>query len=174
MKQEISEQIPREGIWFEVNPKTIKQSLFEKERENPFQERTRRRILKALDEMNKNPDKYGRKFKTMMPKKTWDSKNAKELKEMAYELGGHVADMVEQALEWAQRITNGETWEQICNFPDTSNWYRLIQWKKGYFRRIGGSRLYNRNASSAVVGSLNLYDYDRFEDTIPLVAAYEE
>ena len=174
MTQAISGQIPREGIWFEVNPKTIKRSLFEEERLNSFQERTRRRILESLDEVNKNPDKYGRKFKTSMLKKTWDSKKAKELEEMACELGDHIVDEVEENLELAQRITNGETWEQICNLPDTANWHRLIKSKNDCFRRIGGAKLYNRDASPAVVSSRDFYDDDIFEDTVPLVAAYEE
>lgn len=174
MKQEISEQIPREGIRFEVNPKSINRSLFEDERLNPFQERTRRRILESLDEMDKNPDKYGRKFKTSMPKKTWDSKKAKDLEEMACELGDHMVDEVEEDLELAQRITNGQTWEQICNLPDTANWHRLIKSKNGCFRRVGGAKLYNRDASPAVVSSRDFYDDDILEDTVPLIAAYEE
>ena len=174
MTQAISEQIPREGIWFEVNPKTINRALLEEKRLNPFQESTRRRILEALDEVDKNPDKYGKKFKTSMPKKTWNSKKAKELEEIACELGDHIVDEVEENLELAQRITNGETWEQICNLPDIANWHRLIKSKNGRFRCVGGAKLYNRDASPAVVSSREFYDEDILEDTVPLVAAYEE
>ena len=31
-----------------------------------------------------------------------------------------MADWVEQAFEWAQRISNGESWKTICNDADTA------------------------------------------------------
>lgn len=174
MKKEKSGQIPTENEWFEVDPRAIDQSIFHNKVQGALQERTRNRILEALTEMNRNPHKYGKKFKTMMPKKTWDSKTVEELKEMACELGDHIADKVEQALEWAQRITNGETWEQICNLPDTANWHRLIKWEKGYARRSGGARLVNQNVPATVIGSINFYFNEKLDDTVPLVVSYEE
>lgn len=106
-------KVPTEDQAFEVNPQTINQSLFQKERKDRRQEETRQLILEAFAKVKSNPKKYGRKFKTMMPKKTWRSKTVEELKQLACKLGDHNADWVEQALEWAQRICNGESWEAV-------------------------------------------------------------
>ena len=65
---------PTEGQWFEVDPLGINQELFLRKRKDERQEMMRRRILEAFDELQRNPEKYGRKFKTMMPKKTWKFK----------------------------------------------------------------------------------------------------
>lgn len=130
---------PTEGEWFEVKPQDINQKLFRRKRKDEEQERVRKIIIEAFVEMKENPEEYGRSFKTMMPEKTWDSKTVFELKKMACQLGDHNANWVEQALEWAQRIANGESWEAICDDVDTANWYRLVVWKYGYTRRVGGS-----------------------------------
>lgn len=62
-------QKPTEDAWFEVKPQTIDQELFKKKREDKWQEATRQLILEAFAEMKDNPEKYGKNFKTMMPKK---------------------------------------------------------------------------------------------------------
>lgn len=103
-------QVPIEGKWFEIKPQSIDQNLFQNKRENGRQEKTRRLILEAFDEVKNRPAQYGKKFKTMMPKKTWTVKTVAELNRLACKLGDHNADWVEQALEWAQRICNGESW----------------------------------------------------------------
>lgn len=132
-------QTPIEGKYFEVNPQAINQDLFKKKKWNAKQENTRKIILEAFAQVKRNPKKYDKSFKTLIPNKTWTVKTVDELKEIANNYGGHMADWVEQALEWAQRIANGEKWEDICNTPDTANWYRIIKWKTGYMRIIGGS-----------------------------------
>ena len=144
-------KVPTEGQWFEVNPQAITQNLFQKKRKNERQEKTRNLILEAFAEMQSSPEKYRRKFKTMMPMKTWTSKTVEGLNLLACELGDHNADWVEQALEWAQRICNGESWEAVCNNADTANWYRLVVWKNGYARPVGGSRIYNDCAPASAV-----------------------
>ena len=164
---------PTENKWFEVKPQDIDQKLFKKKRKDYRQEDTRQLILEAFAEMKKNPEKYGKNFKTMMPKKTWSSKTVAQLKEMASNLGDHNANWVEQALEWAQRIANGESWKDICNNKDTAYWYRLVVWKNGYARMFGGAvTCLDRNSASYV------YFYDCNDvalmcDTVPLVVCYE-
>ena len=131
---------PTEGKRFEVNYEIIDRSFFEKNRLDRRQEQTRKLILKAFDEVEKNPEKYATSFYTFIPKKEWnDYKKVKELKNYAKDLGGHMADWVEQALEWAQRICNGESWEAVCNDADTANWNRLVVWNNGYCQTVGGS-----------------------------------
>ena len=130
---------PVEDEWFEVNPQAIDQKLFENERENEKQEKTRQLIKQAYAEMMNNPEKNGRKFMTMMPQKTWRYLSSSELKEMAKKLGDHNIDWVEQGFEWAQRLTNGESWEEVCNDADTAKWYRLVVWKNGENKISGGA-----------------------------------
>ena len=180
-------RIPTEGKWFKVNPLAIDQNLFKEERENSMQETTRQYILEAFEEMKMN-SKYAKPFKTMIPKKTWETKSVEELKKLAQRLGNHNADWVEQALEWAQRISNGESWDEICNKQDTANWYRLVVWKCGYARLVGGSRNgigsnplsgdccaphgLNSNPTSAV-GHYQYYIYDNMSEVVPLVVKYK-
>ena len=160
--------------WFEVNPQAINQRLFQKKRKDKEQEKTRKLIQKAFAEVKYNPEKYGRKFKTMMPKKTWESKTVEELKQLACKLGDHNADWVEQALEWAQRINNGASWEAVCNNPDTTNWYRLVEWEDGLARIVGGSLDYQDGSPASYVYERDYYSGDRIIRTVPLVVSYEK
>lgn len=166
-------QKPTEDEWFEIKPQAIDKKIFKKKRKDNRQEATRQLIIEAFAEVNGNPEKYGKNFKTMMPKKTWSSETVAHLKEMASKLGDHNADWVEQALEWAQRIANGESWESICNIADTANWYRLVVWKNGYARLVGGS-VYSKYCLPA--SDVDVYGYlinSSLNDTVPLVVLYE-
>lgn len=166
-------QVPTEGEWFEVNPKAIDQSLFEKERDDTEQEETRQLIVEAFREV-KNKPKYEKKFKIMMPKKDWASKNVEELKQLACDFGDHNADWVELALELAQRIYNGESWEAVCDEPDEANWYRLVVWKNCYVRMVGGSRVCHNNFPSSGVRNYDCKSNCIFCNTVPLVVGYAE
>ena len=145
-------QTPTEGKIFEVNPLEIDRSKFEKPMSDQNQEWTRQIIQEAFAEVDKNPEKYALPFYTLIPKKKWSGyKTVAELKAYANDLGGLMADWVQQALEWAQRLLNGESWEAICNNADTANWYRMILWKNGYYRLVGGSRRRDNNYPASVV-----------------------
>ena len=154
-----SVQTLRIGGFFEVNPVAINQQLFKKRKRDPKQEKARQIIIEAIGEMEKNPIKYARKFKTAIPEKTWVRKTVKEMMEFAEDEGGHMADWIEQALEWAQRITNGETWESICNDEDDEEWYRLVMWKDRYARYIGGAKKVLYGSSADVIGNCCGLDY---------------
>ena len=163
-------QTPSEGKLFEVNPLGIDRSKFEKPMSNRQQEWTRQIIQKAFAEVDKHPEKYASAFYTLMPEKKWNGyKTVAELKAYANDLDGQMADWVEQALEWAQRLFNGESWETICNNADTANWYRMILWENGCYRLVGGSRVKNYNfpASDVVGGVYN--SFSRIDYTVPLV-----
>lgn len=163
-------QVPTEDQWFEVNPQTINQSLFKEKRKDERQERTRKLILEAFAEVDKHPEKYASAFYTLMPEKKWnDYKTVAELKAYANDLDGQMADWVEQALEWAQRLFNGESWETICNNADTANWYRVILWENGCYRLVGGSRNSNGNNPASGVFNYDFASYSFFLDTVPLV-----
>ena len=166
--------VPMEGRWFKVEPLTIDQTLFKEKRKNPSQERTRQLILEAFEALRKKPQ-YVISFKTMMPPKKWASRRVKELKEMSCKLGDHMADRVEQALEWAQRISNGESWEDICNKPDTANWYRVVVWDKdGHTCLVGGSREFRDNRPATDVYFHETYcDIDDISKSVPVVVSYD-
>ena len=133
-------KVPTEDKWFEVNPLEINQELFQEKRKDKTQENTRQNILKAFDELNRNPQKYGKKFMTMLPKKSWESdKNILELKDLAWKMGDHMSDIIEKFLEWAQRISNGESWEEVCNKIDSAKWFGAVTLQNGNVTRVGNS-----------------------------------
>ena len=164
---------PTEGKWFEVNPEDINRELFKRKRKDESQERTRQIILEAFDEVKNNPERYNKPFKTLIPEKTWASKTVAQLKKVAKSHGDHMADWVEQALEWAQRISNGESWKAICNDTDTANWYRLVVWKNGYVWLVGGSRRGYHDYPVSDTASYNYGSYGIFNEAVPLVVLYK-
>ena len=111
----------------------------------------------------------------MISKNDCDSeKTGSELRDMACQLGDHIADWVELALEWAQRIQNGETWKSLCNNPDTTNCYRLVVWKNGDARLVGGSICDDNYLPATDVTGNDFYDNDFLSDTVPLIVSYEK
>ena len=163
-------QTPTEGKLFEVNPLKIDRSMFENHMSNQHKECTRQIIQEAFAEVDKHPEKYASVFYTLIPEKKWNGgKTVAELKMYANSLDGWMADWVEQSLEWAQRISNGESWEAICNKADTAKWYRLISWKKGYYRLVGGSRNNYDIYPASYVGDYDYFSNFRVNYTVPLV-----
>ena len=162
-EQKIMAMIERitEGKWFEVDPYAIDRSLFEKEREDPEQEKTRQLILEAFVEFDANPEKYSGKFEIMVPNTTWKLRKCwgtdwygdndrttiltkivlgEDIEALACVLGDRIADWVEQALAWAQRICNGETWKDLCNTVEKTYYnYRVIVWKNNLLRLVGNA-----------------------------------
>ena len=163
-------QGPTEGKWFKVNPKAIDQTLFEKERKDEKQENTRQLILEAFAEVKENPDQYGKPFETMFPEKDWGWQYPQDLREMAEKLGDHLANKVEQSLEWAQRIANGESWEAVCNNPDTANWYRVVNWD-GHYELVGGWE--HSAPASRAIRYVNHDPAYFIRCTVPLVVRYK-
>ena len=171
-----SKMTPTEGEWFEVKPMAIDQKLFKKKRIDPFQEEIRQLILKAFDRMKCNPKKYGQDFRTMMPESARHYKTETQLIEMATKLGDHCADWVEQALEWAQQIANGLSWETLCHNKDTSNLYRLIVWDydSAFPTRLVGGAAFNDDHGSPAYIHPREYDFkNKLEYAMPLVVLYE-
>lgn len=160
---------PTEGKLFRVDPKSLDRKLFTKNVANKQQEETRQLILKALREVDAHPEKYSRVFYTMLPVKSWQTHSVLELLNLPSALGGQIGDWVEQSLEWAQRIHNGETWETICNEPDRANWFRLVMWWHGYIRRVGGSKSCNIYYPVSRVCDADCCRSSRFDDTVPFV-----
>ncbi len=83
-----------------------------------------------------------------------------------------MADWVEQALEWAQKIFDGQSWESICNYPDTSKNKRMIIWKNGNYATVG-NYYDNIGICSAyqirLWGEIKEYNEDFVSHIIPLI-----
>jgi len=173
MKVAEKARTPTEGEWFVVNINTINKNLFKREKKDPQQESTRQIIREAFYVVKNNPKKYPEVFKVLMPEKTWRKKSVSQFKKLACEFGDHAADWVEQALVWAQRISNGESWKTVCNDPDTANWYRLIAWDGNYWRLVGGSQKLKDETPSSSVYHYNYWGRMHIQNAIPLVVSYE-
>lgn len=164
---------------FWVNPVKINQNLFIKERKDKKQERTRLIILEAFAEMKEDPERYAKPFKVIIPRKTWEEKQVGELIEISSKIGDHIADWVELALEWAQKLERSDVWwEAICNDPDDTAWFRMVIWKDGLARRIGGcardNGIYNPigASNSDIQDSLGGSKY-KVKNTVPIIISYE-
>lgn len=160
---------PTEGNWFIIRPMMIDEKLFQEKRKKPEQETTRQKILNAFAEMHKYPEKYSQPFKTLYPERTWPDdkqKSLQELRNIAKVIGDDEADETEQALEWAQRIQNGESWNVVCKHTDTAISRRAIRFKNyGLHKIVGGP-----NGASHVFEN----PYTNFETvscTVPLVVS---
>lgn len=138
MVEENLKLYPVEGKWFKVVPKKIKWSLFVNARNDEAQEKVRKLILNTHSVMLEY-DLYTDPFETLIPEKTWEAFKISEFTEFASKMGDSIADIDDQALVWAQRITNGETWEEVCNDIDNTPWFRLIEYTPGMYRLIGNS-----------------------------------
>lgn len=164
-------QRPIEGKWFDVNPETINKKIYKRRRNDVKQEQTRQFILEAFKEVECNPNRYAAPFRTIMPEKTWSAINFEKSQNVAKQLQGYMADWVEQGLEWAQRIDNGESWESVSNEADKANWYRIVMWKNGKLRLVGGACLNNSNYSASDVCDFDFDLNNEFFDAVPLIAS---
>lgn len=169
------EKIPNEIVLCEVYPLEINRNLFQTKRKNRQQEETRKLILEAFSKVNEYPEKYGNPFKTLMPEAIERWMTIGELRKLASKMGDHIADWVEQAMEWAQRIQNGETWETICNNPDITEWFRMIAWKDGGQKLVGGARRINSQKPASYIepGNVAFYAATRIHNAVPLIVRYE-
>ena len=161
---------PVEGKWFNVNPQEIDKNLFKSSRSDFKQEKTRQLILEALAQAEEEPI-YNQPFKTYMTFENWSLKSIIKFRNSTskYEKE-YLADWVEQALEWAQRINNGDTWENLCNSPDQAYWSRTIIWKNGYLRLIGGSFQEKNSCPATDVGFKDLTSKYELYALVPLIA----
>ena len=128
---------PIEGKWFMVNPMCIDRKLFEEKREDRIQECLRKLILQTFKAVDEKPKIYRYPFSTLIPKKEelpsvmWADTEKRTIHEFEHLLKNYNssyswANIMEQSLEWAQCIQNGETWEDLCNNPDTVTRHRLV------------------------------------------------
>lgn len=160
---------PVEGKFFQVDPKTIKRELFNYPREDEKQEWVRQRIIMVLNDSQCDE----KPFKTFYPEKTWeDAKTVEEIKQIAKEAGGQIAFLWQQILEWAQRISNGETWEEVCNKKDNSMWYRLVVTERNVAYLVGACYLFGINVSATDIIQVMKIPGNRLNYAVPLIVYY--
>lgn len=160
---------------YTVDLKSINRNLFVTPREDEEQEKVRKLIQEAFSEADSNPEKYSQPFETSVPDMDILCYTKSKLIVLAYDLGEHMANWVEQALEWAQKISNGQSWESICNYPDTSKNRRMIIWKNGNYAIVGN--YYNNlgiGSSSQIApwGKFPEHNEDFISNVIPLIVNY--
>lgn len=166
---------PTEGKCFEVKPSSIDRKLFQEKRADEHEERLRGLILKAFAEVDKHPEKYAKDFKTMIPIKDWSKRTMNGLIRIAKELGDHIADWVEKALEFAQRISNGETWEAVSRKKDANIWHQMVKAPNGgwveHYWLIGGIVSHTLPSAASQIHLDLRYDGDGrwLDGTVPSV-----
>lgn len=176
-RSEVEQKGPKEGEWFKVNPSSIDQQLFENKRTDEMQEHLRFYIQQAFKELKENPEK-NKDFKVLIPKRDIDhygeNPSVSKLKNFASQIGDHMGYWWEWALMLEQRIANGESWESLCNVPDTANWYLLVEDFSMHSRIVGGSRRSCYNPSPSNINSYDYWDGDIVESAVPLVVDYDD
>ena len=155
-----------------VSLETINLELFKEPRKDRKQEQVRQIILEALFEAQSKPE-YAKPFKIVIPENDWRDTTILDIVVIAPKIGDHLSNWVEQCLEWAQKITNGISWEELCNTPDTSKWRRLVFWKNGYWRIIGGATVTTISFSASDVISYFFSLRYSVSNTAPAVTVYD-
>lgn len=164
---------PADGKWFFVDPEKLNFDFAKYPRKDEKQEEARVLINEAKEELMNNPERYMRPFSTFIPYcKAAEGRKISELMEFSKKFGDSMANWVEQSLEWAQRINNGETWYDICCKPDSCRYYRIIQWKNGNVRFFGGASEGPLGYGAATIGKSDWYMHDKVYYAVPLVVKY--
>lgn len=168
----LGQKSPAPDIWFEVFPLAINQELFQKKANGTWPEIARNLILEAFEEMKCNPDRYARNFKAMFPgeKVGGVTNGIGTQKKFASEKGDHTANWVEQALIWAQRISNGETWDSLDAPEEEGIRPRLIVWKSGAERYVGGTLCGRPQSHISIHRKLGSTPIHKM--SVPLIIAY--
>lgn len=159
---------PTEGKWFKVNPKSINRALFDNKRSDREQERVRKLILEAFAEVDRNL-KYQEPFEILVPVRTKGFYFEKDVKDFAIKIGDSQTNWIEQALEWAQRISNGESWQSLCNVPDYNQWFRLIIGKNNKSWFVGGCCDCNISKPTTHISAIINYFESRLWACVPSV-----
>lgn len=124
---------------YKVIPRDIDRTLFEEKRKNKVEEEARKIILDAIyNYLDTYPEKYAKPFETIVFMGKFEEITLIDVEKFAKEHGDCLATMVDLALEWAYRITMGESWESVCNDIERG-FYKLVQYEFRYFFLFKGS-----------------------------------
>ena len=123
------------SAWKKIELSAIKRRKFLFKRLDPSQEVIRKLIRQALKEAKKNKGHYS-SFELMVPEQHLGN-GLDSMINGAKSYHAEIANWIEQALEWAYRISEGESWKSLCNEPDDSEFFRVIFWKDDEVAFIG-------------------------------------
>lgn len=115
---------------YEVIPREISTSLFLQKRADELEEITRKNIFEALKELERDPAKYGRKFKIILPNVPTTIRRLEEYRSFARKAGDHICSETEFFLAAAYAISKGEPWCSLCNktgYTDVLNRKGIIE-----------------------------------------------
>jgi len=165
---------PTEDKWYKVDPMSIEWNRITNHTcKTVKQMNTRQFILEAYRELKDNPKKYGIKFYTKVIEKTWKHKTVEELRAIARTKGNDNINRIEKGLQLAQRIQNGESWESICDEPDTAKWVIMVLWGKDKVKLIGGSTKAEIKVPPSDIDERLFNKDSRFDTVVPEVVRYE-
>lgn len=157
----------------EVNPITIDESIFEigeKEHYYSHEEYIMQLIQKAFIEMKKDIRRYARPFEIVTPAELEPVYTEEKMVALAEQYGDHLADWVEQALQWAQKIANGE---DIFNKSDDSKWFRAISWQDGHVCLVGGSEEFNNHDCASAIHEFHVNSFYQLHNAVPAIVRYK-
>lgn len=161
-----------EGTLFLVKPMEIDRSLFEKNKliGDANREWIGEIIREAFEEFDNEHEKYGAQFYIFIPEKKWEGYiKVQTLKNYAKKCGGRVTDWVEWALQQAQRILNGESWEVVCDGIVLSPKIVMILWKKRRYRVVGNLCLHYAVFPLYEVDRSGYYSYNKIKNVVPSI-----
>ena len=134
-------KMPKEAIGVEIHeviPEDINRKLFEEKRIDEVEESARNFILYALENLDRKPSKYGKPFKTIIYMSKFENMTLGDVCDFTKKYGDYLANTIDQGLEWAYRITMGETWESVCKDVNRG-WYKMVQHENRYFFMYQGA-----------------------------------
>ena len=127
-------------------------------------------IQKAFVEVKKDLRRYAKPFEIVTPAELEPVYTEEKMVALAKQYGDHLADWVEQALEWAQRIANGE---DIFIKSDNSKWFRAISWQDGHVCLVGGSEEFNNHDCASTIHDFNVNSFCQLHNSVPAVVRYK-
>jgi len=161
-----------EDKWLEVIPEEIDTVQFLEARVEPEEESLRKLIWAAVDEAQAKPE-YLKPFYTKVPSKP-EKKSVNKIIDEAICDELQIANWIQVALEWAYRITLGESWQKICSDSDSSSYYKLVFWNDGLIHTIGGAKKVPANLPEVTVFP-SIMDYDFVpENAVPKYVRYKK
>ena len=155
-----------EGKWFQVDLTQIKRELFQQARRDEKQEETRLLIQEALEKADQ--DSQYAMFEIKIQEKYWKTKSYREMRDIAYKQGAHIADWVEIALWWAQRIKKEEDWSKLCNEIENSKWYKIVVWHNT-LAYVGNCTMEHGNSSETEVFECSQLHRIQICDAVPVI-----
>lgn len=173
---------PKAGHKFCVDLQSIDVEKIEKMPCKVYYEGIKKVVLYALKLAQVMPAKYGNRFYTYIPyleELEFDDfkfEVVSQLVEFGSKIGDHCADWIEQGLEWAQRIQNGEDFVSLCEIQDAIEYSRIVVFDDDMLWNVGGG---GNDVHSYCVPPADVVPtrYDTTLDKIryvPLVVGYED